>query len=204
MRQNGSTLNKETMTLEEKLAILPGKTGVYLLKDAGGTILYVGKAKSLRSRVRSYFRGTHEHPRIAALVAKVADLVILSTDSEIEALILEAPRDGVILIGDIPWEGRKLQEGDNVWRGFVIMRLPDLSNMRVVARLSDVDDGRVRSGMKATVELDAHPEVSYDAVVEDVTPVAQESSRRSLRPLSTSRIPKPYETRNQITSRAAR
>lgn len=53
--------------------------------------------------------------------------------------------------------------------------------MRVFARLSDVDDGRVRSGMKATVELDAHPDVSYDAVVEDVTPVAQESSRRSLR-----------------------
>ena len=102
-------------------------------------------------------------------------------EDAIEALILEAPRDGVILIGDIPWEGRKLQEGDNIWRGFVIMRLPDLSNMRVVARLSDVDDGSVRSGMKATVELDAHPEVSYDAVVEDVTPVAQESSRRSLR-----------------------
>ena len=54
-------------------------------------------------------------------------------EDAIEALILEAPRDGVILIGDIPWEGRKLQEGDNVWRGFVIMRLPDLSNMRVVA-----------------------------------------------------------------------
>ena len=102
-------------------------------------------------------------------------------EDAIEALILEAPRDGVILIGDIPWEGRKLQEGDNVWRGFVIMRLPDLSDMRVLARLSDVDDGRVRSGMKATVELDAHPELSYDAVVEDVTPVAQESSRRSLR-----------------------
>lgn len=118
------------MTLEEKLAILPARIGVYLLKDSGGTILYVGKAKSLRSRVRSYFRGAHEHPRIAALVAKVADLDILSTDSEIEALILEAnlikehkPRYNVALRDDKRYPYIKVTVNEPFPRMLIVRRM---------------------------------------------------------------------------------
>ena len=78
------------MTLEEKLKNLPDKTGVYLMKDAQGKIIYVGKAKSLRSRVSSYFRNQrHDSAKTRILVKKIADLEFLITDTEAEALILE-------------------------------------------------------------------------------------------------------------------
>lgn len=80
-----------TQGLQQKLATLPSQPGVYLLKSAGGEVLYVGKARSLRSRVRSYFQeGQPLAPRMAALVQKIADLEYILTDSEREALILES------------------------------------------------------------------------------------------------------------------
>jgi excinuclease ABC subunit C len=74
-----------------KLENLPTKPGVYLMKDASGKIIYVGKAKSLRNRVRAYFHDTPPyHPKISTLISKISDFDILATDSEMEALILEA------------------------------------------------------------------------------------------------------------------
>jgi excinuclease ABC subunit C len=77
--------------LQTKLENLPSKPGVYLMKDAAGKIIYVGKAKSLRNRVRSYFHDSPpHHPKISTLISKIADFDIIATDSEMEALILEA------------------------------------------------------------------------------------------------------------------
>ena len=76
--------------LETKIAGLPTKPGVYLHKDAEGQIIYVGKAKSLRNRVRSYFQeGRPVDAKTKALVRKIADLEVIVTDTEVEALILE-------------------------------------------------------------------------------------------------------------------
>lgn len=76
--------------LSEKLKKLPAKPGCYLFKDGTGEILYVGKALSLKSRVRSYFQESTRHGnRIARMVSKVADLEIMVVDSELEALVLE-------------------------------------------------------------------------------------------------------------------
>ena len=76
--------------LKEKLDNLPRLPGVYQFKNAEGKILYVGKAKILRNRVRSYFQKEHNHdPKTKAMVSKVADLEVIVTDSEMEALILE-------------------------------------------------------------------------------------------------------------------
>jgi excinuclease ABC subunit C len=76
--------------LAEKLRHLPQKPGVYQHKDADGTVLYVGKAKSLRNRVRSYFQeGRPRDGRLNALVARIADVEVIVTDTEAEALILE-------------------------------------------------------------------------------------------------------------------
>jgi excinuclease ABC subunit C len=73
-----------------KLENIPNRPGVYLMKDENGAVLYVGKALSLRSRVRSYFQAGQKHsPRIAAMVKRVRDLDYIVTDSEVEALILE-------------------------------------------------------------------------------------------------------------------
>ncbi|UCH32931.1 MAG: excinuclease ABC subunit UvrC [Armatimonadota bacterium] len=77
-------------SLHEKLNSLPARPGAYLMKDAAGKVVYVGKAQSLRSRVRSYFQpGQELTGRQAAMVEGIADLDWIVTDSEMEALILE-------------------------------------------------------------------------------------------------------------------
>jgi excinuclease ABC subunit C len=93
--------------IETKLKILPDKPGVYLYHDQSGTIIYVGKAKSLKNRVRSYFSGKTQDPKTQVLVSKIADLEWIITDSEVEALLLEnnlikqyAPRYNVMLKDD--------------------------------------------------------------------------------------------------------
>src|SRR5690606_17815225 len=78
-------------SLDEKVKALPAKPGVYLFKDNKGDVIYVGKALSLRDRVRSYFQrqGRLVSPKVKALVEHIADLEFIVTDSEVEALILE-------------------------------------------------------------------------------------------------------------------
>lgn len=79
-----------SITLEEKIAHLPTSPGVYQFKDTRGNHLYVGKAKRLRNRVRSYFQESSNHDgRIRVMVGKVDDVEVIVTDSEAEALILE-------------------------------------------------------------------------------------------------------------------
>ncbi|HLA99354.1 MAG TPA: excinuclease ABC subunit UvrC [Anaerolineales bacterium] len=76
--------------VEALLTALPAKPGCYLMKNAEGKVIYVGKAINLRNRVRSYFhKGVHPHPRTAQMVRKIADLEWIVVDSELEALILE-------------------------------------------------------------------------------------------------------------------
>lgn len=74
--------------IKEKLAILPDQPGCYLMKDRHGTIIYVGKAKVLKNRVRSYFTGTHDG-KTQRLVNEIVDFEYIVTSSNIEALILE-------------------------------------------------------------------------------------------------------------------
>jgi len=79
------------VSLEDKLNELPPSPGVYLHKDAAGKVIYVGKAKNLRNRVRSYFRAARPFDRKTdALVDQIVDLEFIVTDNEVEALILEA------------------------------------------------------------------------------------------------------------------
>ena len=76
--------------LEDQLKALPAKPGVYLFRGERGELLYVGKAKSLRSRVRSYFQaGADTRSTIAQLPERVEDIEVIVTDTEVEALHLE-------------------------------------------------------------------------------------------------------------------
>jgi len=105
---DGAGRYNERVTLEEKLQSLPDRPGVYLYKDAKAQVIYVGKAASLRSRVRSYFQESRPHDaKTDALVRQVADLEFIVTDNELEALMLEAnlvrrhrPRYNIILRDD--------------------------------------------------------------------------------------------------------
>ncbi len=79
------------MDLQEKLQALPDRPGVYIFKDAGGAVLYIGKALSLRKRVQTYFSDREHHSdHIAAMVAQIADQEFILTETELEALILES------------------------------------------------------------------------------------------------------------------
>jgi excinuclease ABC subunit C len=75
--------------LDDKLDTLPARPGVYLLRDTHGKVIYVGKARSLRSRVRTYFRGGDERSQVVFLMQRVTDFDSLVTATEKEALILE-------------------------------------------------------------------------------------------------------------------
>jgi excinuclease ABC subunit C len=84
-------ISDELVSLEQKLEALPAGPGVYQHKDADGTVLYVGKAKNLRNRVRQYFQKSRSvDRRIELMLQRASDLEIIVTDSEVEALILEA------------------------------------------------------------------------------------------------------------------
>ncbi|EJL47747.1 UvrABC system protein C [Brevibacillus agri] len=93
-------------TLKDKLAVLPEKPGCYLMKNANGEIIYVGKAKVLKNRVRSYFTGSH-NGKTQLLVSEIADFEYIVVSSAIEALLLECnlikkhdPRYNVMLRDD--------------------------------------------------------------------------------------------------------
>ncbi|WP_221566335.1 excinuclease ABC subunit UvrC [Alkalihalobacillus sp. TS-13] len=92
--------------LKQKLSVLPDQPGCYLMKDRNGTIIYVGKAKNLRNRVRSYFSGSHDG-KTQRLVLEIHDFEYIVTTSDLEALILEMnlikkhdPRYNVMLKDD--------------------------------------------------------------------------------------------------------
>src|SRR3989475_8088916 len=119
------------MTLEDKLSRLPDRPGVYLYKDAKAAIIYVGKAASLRSRVRSYFQESRPRdPKTDALVREIRDLEYIVTDNELEAMMLEAnlvrkhrPRYNIILRDDKHYPFLKLTTNEEFPRLVVARRV---------------------------------------------------------------------------------
>jgi len=116
--------------LRQKLDGLPDRPGVYLFRDGAGGLIYVGKAKSLRSRVRSYFQPSALHtPKTAGLLDEIVDLEIIVVDTEMEALILEAnlikrehPRYNVVLRDDKSFPYLRLSMGDEYPRVSLVRR----------------------------------------------------------------------------------
>ena len=83
------TVMDKIAQLREKANKLPLLPGVYIMKDTSGAVIYVGKAKALKNRVTSYFRGNDHHPKVAAMVSHVDDFDVIVAASEFEALVLE-------------------------------------------------------------------------------------------------------------------
>ena len=116
--------------LRQKLEGLPDRPGVYLFRDGAGRLIYVGKAKSLRSRVRSYFQPSALHtPKTASLLEEIDDLELIVVDTEIEALILEAnlikrehPRYNIVLRDDKSFPYLKLSSADEYPRVSLVRR----------------------------------------------------------------------------------
>jgi len=119
------------VTFADKVAQAPDSPGVYLLKDAKGKVLYVGKARSLHERLKSYTQ-PQESPRLSSLVSKVTDLETVITRSEVEALVLEEnfikfkkPRYNVRLRDDKKFPYLKIMANEPFPRIFVTRNLRD-------------------------------------------------------------------------------
>ncbi len=82
-------MDEHTTQLQERVKAAPAETGVYMMKDASGKVIYVGKARNLRNRVRSYFANKDTRPMIPFMVPKIHDIDFIVTHTEKEALILE-------------------------------------------------------------------------------------------------------------------
>ncbi len=122
------------MKLQEKVAQVPDRPGVYLYKDAKAQIIYIGKAASLRSRVRSYFQDSRTRdPKTDALLVQIRDLEYIVTTNELEAMILEStlvkkhrPRYNIILRDDKHYPFLKLTTNEDFPRLVVARRVqPD-------------------------------------------------------------------------------
>lgn len=117
--------------LHAKLARLPERPGVYLFKNAQGTVIYIGKAAVLAGRVRSYFQRSADHsPKTALLVSQIADVETMVTRSELEALILESnlvkrhkPRFNIVLRDDKQYPYLRLPIKDDFPRLSIVRRV---------------------------------------------------------------------------------
>ena len=120
-----------TEIVEEKLKLLPDKPGVYIMKNAEGRIIYVGKAIVLKNRVRQYFQSGKNHtPKVRAMVSHIADFEIIMTASEVEALILECnlikkhrPRYNISLKDDKSYPYVKVTLQEDFPRVFITRRI---------------------------------------------------------------------------------
>lgn len=112
--------------LSQKLKLLPDSAGVYLMKNTAGKVIYVGKAKNLKNRVRSYFSGTPAEAKTRELVGKIADLDYILTSTEEQALVLEAnlikkykPRYNISLKDDKQYPFIKITTNEDFPRIFI-------------------------------------------------------------------------------------
>lgn len=117
--------------IQEELKKLPDKPGVYLMKDETGTVIYVGKARVLKNRVRQYFQASAAHtPKVTAMVAKIKEFEYIVTDTELEALILECnlikdkkPRYNILLKDDKSYPYIKITMNEEYPRIFMTRRV---------------------------------------------------------------------------------
>ncbi|RMH11438.1 MAG: excinuclease ABC subunit C, partial [Gemmatimonadetes bacterium] len=149
------------------LEALPARPGVYLFRDAGGEVVYVGKAKSLRARVRSYFRASAQHSlKTRELVRHIADVDTIVVGSEAEALILEAnlikehrPRFNIQLRDDKRYPHIKVTVQEPFPRVFVTRRIAN-DGARYFGPYTSV--GAMRSALEVVKRLYTVRSCRYD------------------------------------------
>ena len=146
---------------DARLDTVPLSPGVYLMKDASGSVIYVGKAKKLRNRLRSYFGGGHiSHPKVAAMVSHVADFEYVVVGTEAEALLLEAnlikrymPQYNILLRDDKSYPYACITLNEEYPRVFKAFR-PDEKARKAGARyFGPYMNGDLYNTMKAIEEI---------------------------------------------------
>ena len=123
--------------------------------------------------------GSEAELDVLRIGVQMAEREVDETRRALDTMELRAPRTGIAVAADNRREGRKFQVGDSTWDGAELMVIPDLSEMVVDTRMSDVDDGKVTPGMRVVCTLDAYPERQIGGFVRSITPVAQWLNMRS-------------------------
>jgi multidrug efflux pump subunit AcrA (membrane-fusion protein) len=133
--------------------------------------------------LRAHRRASRLEKTVKSVALSRAERELTDLNERLEELVLRAPRDGLVQLGINRREPtqRKFLVGDQAFPGFVIASMPDLTAMQVRARLSDVDDGAVREGMRAACVLDAFPDKTWKCGVQQVSPVARAEGREATR-----------------------
>jgi HlyD family secretion protein len=143
------------------------------------------KAKDELAKAEAELAAQRRAARLEQTIKEVAhtraERDLAEVDHLLEALTLRAPRDGLVQVAINRRENRKFLVGDNAFPGWSVASMPDLGALQVRARLSDVDDGAVRAGMRAESTLDAYPGKVWKGVVQQVSPVARADGRDAVR-----------------------
>lgn len=147
--------------------------------------LALERAETEHAKARSTFeaagvKGESEIRNLELTLMKARRELTVAEDA-IRTLTLTAPRPGIVVFSEHPWEGRKLQLGDGVFVGIPVAEIPNLATLQVIGMLPDVDDGKIAAGMPVRLTIDAYPDRSYRGRVKEIGPVAQELGRGSLR-----------------------
>jgi multidrug efflux pump subunit AcrA (membrane-fusion protein) len=159
--------------------LLPARTAQERQLELRRTGAAVAKAEKELASAKAENQLERQVKQIELDKAKQA---IDDAEKGIRELVLAAPRDGILVVGEHPWMGRKFQIGDTVQPGWTIVSLPALTaGMEVHAELADVDDGRVSIGMQGTCTLDAYPGNALPCTVKALMPVASGKGAKSLR-----------------------
>jgi multidrug efflux pump subunit AcrA (membrane-fusion protein) len=140
--------------------------------------LEASKARALRDKAIADLRAVQTSVaadnRISEERLATARRDLAVAEEAVQALALDAPRAGIVVVEDHPWEDRKFQIGDTLFAGWTVIGIPDLDKIRVRATLSDVDDGRLEEGMRATCTPDIEPDLQLRGRISDITPIARE------------------------------
>ena len=145
--------------------------------------LALEQAQSSLAKIENDFtalvEGSEAELDVMRIDVQIDERELRETQLALETMVLRAPRTGIAVAADNRREGRKFEVGDATWDGAEIMLIPDLSEMIVDTRMSDVDDGKVTPGMRVVCTLDAYPERQIAGFVRSITPVAQWLNMRS-------------------------
>jgi biotin carboxyl carrier protein len=179
LRQNQIALDKATVRAGVPADLLAGR-------DAQERQLARKRAEVAVDKATHELAAQREEAALQERVKQIeldkARSAVATAEAAIAQLVVTAPRDGLVVLEDHPWLGRKMRIGDTVQPGMTILSLPDLGEpMAVRAELSDVDDGRIAVGMVGTCTLDAYPGDATPCTVARMTPVARNKGESSLR-----------------------
>lgn len=126
-------------------------------------------------------RGAALEQKVKKIDLEKAKRALELARKQLDALVLRAPHDGVVIVSDHPWFGRRLQVGDIVQPGMSVVEVSSSATMKVVAQLSDVDDGSIAVGMPADCVLDAYPDSVHRGEVASISEIAREPEKDSPR-----------------------